>query len=81
MERVEGVEPSSSAWKAVNLPLTYTRNLSSLEYLSQLNRLTQSKINLHIDETLLAQTIASYNFVTGKYFEITNSNKDNKQNK
>ena len=26
MERVEGIEPSSSAWKAVALPLSYTRN-------------------------------------------------------
>jgi hypothetical protein len=25
MERVEGIEPSSSAWKAVALPLSYTR--------------------------------------------------------
>ena len=25
VERVEGIEPSSSAWKAVDLPLTYTR--------------------------------------------------------
>jgi hypothetical protein len=25
LERVEGVEPSSSAWKAVALPLSYTR--------------------------------------------------------
>lgn len=25
MERVEGIEPSSSAWKAVTLPLSYTR--------------------------------------------------------
>lgn len=25
LERVEGIEPSSSAWKAVALPLSYTR--------------------------------------------------------
>ena len=25
MERVKGIEPSSSAWKAVALPLSYTR--------------------------------------------------------
>ena len=28
MERVEGIEPSSSAWKAAALPLSYTRNRS-----------------------------------------------------
>ena len=27
LERVKGIEPSSSAWKAVALPLSYTRNL------------------------------------------------------
>jgi hypothetical protein len=27
MERVKGIEPSSSAWKAVALPLSYTRAL------------------------------------------------------
>ena len=27
MERVKGIEPSSSAWKAVALPLSYTREL------------------------------------------------------
>ena len=26
MERVKGVEPSQPAWKAVALPLSYTRN-------------------------------------------------------
>ena len=26
LERVKGIEPSSSAWKAVALPLSYTRN-------------------------------------------------------
>jgi hypothetical protein len=26
VERVNGIEPSSSAWKAVALPLSYTRN-------------------------------------------------------
>jgi hypothetical protein len=25
LERVKGIEPSSSAWKAVALPLSYTR--------------------------------------------------------
>jgi hypothetical protein len=32
LERVEGIEPSSSAWKAVALPLSYTRKtlISSL---------------------------------------------------
>jgi hypothetical protein len=28
MERVKGIEPSSSAWKAVALPLSYTRSLN-----------------------------------------------------
>jgi hypothetical protein len=27
MERVKGIEPSYSAWKAAALPLSYTRNL------------------------------------------------------
>jgi hypothetical protein len=28
LERVKGIEPSSSAWKAVALPLSYTRSLN-----------------------------------------------------
>ncbi len=31
MERVKGIEPSSSAWKAEVLPLNYTRILNVLE--------------------------------------------------
>jgi hypothetical protein len=34
LERVKGIEPSSSAWKAVALPLSYTRNFNSLALLS-----------------------------------------------
>src|SRR5262245_24460433 len=30
MERVKGIEPSSSAWKAVALPLSYTRAREAL---------------------------------------------------
>jgi hypothetical protein len=30
LERVKGIEPSSSAWKAEVLPLNYTRILNSL---------------------------------------------------
>jgi hypothetical protein len=30
LERVKGIEPSSSAWKAVALPLSYTRNFNDL---------------------------------------------------
>src|SRR5262249_3599919 len=30
MERVKGIEPSSSAWKAVALPLSYTRARKAL---------------------------------------------------
>ncbi len=30
MERVKGIEPSSSAWEAAALPLSYTRGLSDL---------------------------------------------------
>jgi hypothetical protein len=33
LERVNGIEPSSSAWKAVALPLSYTRNLCPLSLL------------------------------------------------
>jgi hypothetical protein len=29
LERVKGIEPSSSAWKAVALPLSYTREPAS----------------------------------------------------
>ena len=29
MERVKGIEPSSTAWKAVVLPLNYTRKINS----------------------------------------------------
>jgi hypothetical protein len=32
-ERVKGIEPSSSAWKAVALPLSYTRKINNLVYL------------------------------------------------
>ncbi len=30
LERVKGIEPSSSAWKAVALPLSYTRAVRTL---------------------------------------------------
>jgi hypothetical protein len=30
LERVKGIEPSSSAWKAVALPLSYTRDIKDL---------------------------------------------------
>jgi hypothetical protein len=30
LERVKGIEPSSSAWKAVALPLSYTRGTRHL---------------------------------------------------
>ena len=32
VERVKGIEPSSSAWKAVALPLSYTRELRMLTF-------------------------------------------------
>jgi hypothetical protein len=31
LERVEGIEPSYSAWKAAALPLSYTRDLNALD--------------------------------------------------
>ena len=34
MERVKGIEPSYSAWKAAALPLSYTRDFSALGFLS-----------------------------------------------
>jgi hypothetical protein len=34
MERVKGIEPSSSAWKAVALPLSYTRIRDQLSVIS-----------------------------------------------
>ena len=30
MERVKGIEPSSLAWKAIALPLSYTRDFNDL---------------------------------------------------
>jgi hypothetical protein len=30
LERVKGIEPSYSAWKAAALPLSYTRNFNAL---------------------------------------------------
>ena len=30
MERVKGIEPSSLAWKAIALPLSYTRDFNNL---------------------------------------------------
>jgi hypothetical protein len=30
LERVKGIEPSYSAWKAAALPLSYTRNFNTL---------------------------------------------------
>jgi hypothetical protein len=35
LERVKGIEPSSSAWKAVALPLSYTRELNSAPKLTE----------------------------------------------
>src|SRR5690348_14174486 len=32
LERVKGIEPSSSAWKAVALPLSYTREIVTTDY-------------------------------------------------
>ena len=34
MERVKGIEPSQSAWKAGALPLSYTRKCLPLYYIS-----------------------------------------------
>jgi hypothetical protein len=34
LERVKGIEPSSSAWKAVALPLSYTRGRSQKSVVS-----------------------------------------------
>ena len=34
LERVKGIEPSSSAWKAVALPLSYTRTRAVLSHRS-----------------------------------------------
>ncbi len=34
LERVKGIEPSSSAWKAVALPLSYTRGIRAVAKLS-----------------------------------------------
>src|SRR5215467_649579 len=37
LERVKGIEPSSSAWKAVALPLSYTRIRNQLSGISDQN--------------------------------------------
>jgi hypothetical protein len=44
LERVKGIEPSSSAWKAVALPLSYTRtrNKSQSSVVSQQKRARNS---------------------------------------
>jgi hypothetical protein len=44
LERVKGIEPSSSAWKAVALPLSYTRtrNKSQSSAVSQQKRARNS---------------------------------------
>ena len=41
-ERVKGVEPSSLAWKAIALPLSYTRGL--FHHLRMLNMAFQSMV-------------------------------------
>jgi hypothetical protein len=44
LERVKGIEPSSSAWKAVALPLSYTRareQISDISDHKQRHRLTK----------------------------------------
>jgi hypothetical protein len=40
MERVKGIEPSSSAWKAVALPLSYTRAAHVVRKLARLRGAT-----------------------------------------
>jgi hypothetical protein len=37
LERVAGIEPASSAWKAEVLPLNYTRRILTLQYLTTLS--------------------------------------------
>ena len=38
MERVEGIEPSTIAWKAMVLPLNYTRNSRGSENQKSVDR-------------------------------------------
>src|SRR5215471_4603277 len=49
LERVKGIEPSSSAWKAVALPLSYTR-LNSIAFAGSHNH----SVTHHRHVTLLA---------------------------
>jgi hypothetical protein len=42
VERVKGIEPSSSAWKAVALPLSYTRLFDSFSLQTSHARLSPS---------------------------------------
>ena len=50
MERVAGIEPASSAWKAEVLPLNYTRRINRNNYLptlrnAQLFKMVRSSLN------------------------------------
>ena len=44
LERVKGIEPSSSAWKAVALPLSYTRAWNSRRTSDQVVRLSETDL-------------------------------------
>ena len=49
MERVDGIEPTSSAWKAAALPLCYTRAIISISIMSKNfgNRAFQNFLSLY----------------------------------
>jgi hypothetical protein len=49
VERVKGIEPSYSAWKAAALPLSYTRALR--------DQLTRPPTRLNCDELLVPTTV------------------------
>ena len=43
MERAKGIEPSSSAWKADALPLSYARMGKTAHSISELRRIVNAK--------------------------------------
>ena len=52
MERVAGIEPASSAWKAEVLPLNYTRNIIAF-----LLCLSSLKLSLNLSLTRFGPTL------------------------
>jgi hypothetical protein len=57
LERVKGIEPSYSAWKAAALPLSYTRNFNALSRSSVYRwRVSASQISRIVYRTAASHT-------------------------